>query len=336
MKLQINILLLALLTITGCGQKKNNIESEEIKPEISTVRHIAPLVHEITVPEISLTKKLEYDKYTLEDVYKYQNKTRSFKWERIKQWLAFIENRQNRNIKWVVIQNYRNANKEAPAVRNFIRNEYDRVCDTLYVEKYQSAPLYLPDDTIQPLIYARDGSVAEYLGNSGTFCEIRLIDRKEHWFIPERYVRFLKSNTRFSHVIVVDRGDQNIATLKNTGRAQWDILSMNPATTGLHKPPHAQETPLGIFLLQEKKKKMFFWKDGTKELGGFAPFATRFTQGAYLHGIPVNLPAKDIIEYSWSLGTTPRSHMCVRNATSHAEFIYKNMPLQETLVLVIE
>ena len=111
---------------------------------------------------------------------------------------------------------------------------------------------------------------------------------------------------------------------------------MNPATTGRHAPPYAQETPLGVFLLQEKKKQMLFLKDGSTELGGEAPFASRFTNGAYIHGVPTNLPQTGIIEYSWSLGTVPKSHMCVRNATSHAQFIYEWAPTERTLIVVIE
>lgn len=47
-----------------------------------------------------------------------------------------------------------------------------------------------------------------------------------------------------------------------------------------------------------------------KETGGYAPYASRFTDGAYIHGVPVNEPRKTQIEYSWSLGTTP-DHICV-------------------------
>lgn len=78
---------------------------------------------------------------------------------------------------------------------------------------------------------------------------------------------------------------------------------------------------------------MVFLKDGSKETGGYAPYASRFTDGAYIHGVPVNEPRKTQIEYSWSLGTTPRSHMCVRNATSHAKFIFDWAPVNETIIL---
>lgn len=116
----------------------------------------------------------------------------------------------------------------------------------------------------------------------------------------------------------------------------WLVRSMNPATTGLHKPPYQQETPLGMFVIQEKKVKMYFLVDGTTQTGGFAPYASRFTNGGYIHGIPVNEPRKALIEYSPSLGTTPRSHMCVRNATSHAKFVFDWVPAEQTIVFVIE
>ncbi len=106
--------------------------------------------------------------------------------------------------------------------------------------------------------------------------------------------------------------DQNITTLEHVSEGEWKIRSMNPATTGMHAPPYAQETPLGMYLLQQKKTRMVFLKDGSAETGGYAPYASRFTNGAYIHGVPVNAPRTSMIEYSWSLGTTPRSHMCTQ------------------------
>ena len=140
----------------------------------------------------------------------------------------------------------------------------------------------------------------------------------------------------FNKAVFVDRHNQNIASLERSGKGQWVVRSMNPSTTGRHLPPYAQETPLGMFVLQEKKVKMVFLKDGSKETGGYAPYASRFTDGAYIHGVPVNAPRKTQIEYSPSLGTTPRSHMCVRNATSHAKFIYDWAPVNETIIFVLE
>ena len=40
--------------------------------------------------------------------------------------------------------------------------------------------------------------------------------------------------------------------------------------------------------------------------------------------------------FGTTLGTTPRSHMCVRNATSHAKFVYDWAPVNETIVFVFD
>ena len=204
------------------------------------------------------------------------------------------------------------------------------------VERYQSVPLYLLSDTVTPERYGRDGSLASVLGRKGGYIHIRPATFDDEWYVPERYVKMLPDSTNFHHVVFVDRGDQNITTLERVAKTEWKVRSINPSTTGRHYPPYAQETPLGLYLIQERKQKMIFLKDGSSAVGGYAPYASRFTNGAYIHGVPVNVPDTKMIEYSWSLGTTPRSHMCVRNATSHAKFVYDWAPVQESLVVVIE
>lgn len=171
--------------------------------------------------------------------------------------------------------------------------------------------------------------------STSNFVKIEAADFDGQWLVPKKYLKILSDTIRFTHAIVVDRNNENITTLEKV-EDKWLVRSMNPATTGLHKPPYQQETPLGLFLIQEKKSRMVFLKDGSTETGGFAPYACRFSNGGYIHGIPVNAPRKNLIEYSPSLGTTPRSHMCVRNATSHAKFVYEWAPTLSTVVFVIE
>lgn len=290
----------------------------------------------LTADDIHLTKELLYDQYTLDDVYPYKDTVRSFKWDVIRNCLAFIENMQRDTVRWVVLQNYKNLNREAPLVRKYVRNVYRRVADTLGVERYQSVPMYLPTDTLTPERYGRDGTIARLKGQEGSFSRIFPITWEEEWLTLNRYLKPLADSTVFHHVIFVDRLDQNIATLEWVDRGEWKIRSMNPATTGRHAPPYAQETPLGMYLLQQKKTRMVYLKDGSTATGGYAPYASRFTNGAYIHGVPVNVPRTAMIEYSPSLGTTPRSHMCVRNATSHSKFIFDWAPMEQSLIVVIE
>lgn len=331
-------ILLLILVLTGCTQQKKEVIvlGEEQQTTEEAVKEEEKAVPDITPDDINIIKDLKYDQYTLKDRYEYKDTVRSFKWDVIKKHLAFIENMQKEKKKWVVLQNYKNRNKEAPLVRNYIRNVYKRIADTLEVERYQSVPLYMLNDTLVPEIYGRDGSLAYITGQKGTFMRIKPMTDSKEWYAPKQYLKILPEKISFNYAIVVGRRDQNITTLERTAPGEWRVRSMNPATTGQHRPPYAQETPLGSYIIQEKKEKMVFLKDGSKENGGFAPYASRFTNGAYIHGVPVNLPATKMIEYSWSLGTTPRSHMCVRNATSHAKFIYDYMPALQTIVIVID
>ena len=321
---------------TGQKTSEETLQADSLAQDTIAETVAEPVVKKITPEEIQITKELLYDKYTLEDTYPYKDTTRSFQWDKIKEQLALLENIQLQPSQWAILQNYKNRNGEAPLVKNFKRNAYGRVADTLGVERYQSVPLYLLTDTIAPERYGQDGELTRFIEDGENFVKAEPIFTEGEWMIPKKYVKVIGDTVVFNKAIFVDRHNQNITALERTEKGKWVVRSMNPSTTGLHRPPYAQETPLGMFVLQEKKVKMIFLKDGSKETGGYAPYASRFTDGAYIHGVPVNEPRKTQIEYSWSLGTTPRSHMCVRNATSHAKFIFDWAPVNETIIFVLD
>lgn len=282
-----------------------------------------------------IEKALTYDKYTLEDEYEYKDTHRRFQWDKIKIYLNLFEHINESGYDWAVLQNYKNKNDLPPLVEETSKNDHNMVTDMYGVARYQSVPLYSPEDKIEPDRYARDGSLVRLVsGEEDGFYKIENTNFCGEWYVPSKYVKPIPAK-EFRKVIFVDRRNQNITVLENVGE-KWLVRSMNPATTGLHRPPYQYETPLGIFILQEKKPKMLYYKDGTTEIGGSAPYANRFSGGGYIHGIPVNLPSTAMVEYSQTLGTTQRSHMCVRNATSHAKFIYDWAPVDETIIVVIE
>lgn len=325
------ILLFIIIVFIACSKKE---EAEPAPIRTDSIAKVEPKV--ISAEDIKIKKELLYDQYTLEDSYPYKDTTRVFQWYKIKILLARVENMQRIPKMWAILQNYRNNNGEAPLVKTYRRNEYKRIADTLGVERYQSVPLFHPEDTVTGIRYGRDGSLVNILQDStSNFIKVATTDFNGEWYVPRRYVKQIHDTIVFKKVIVVDRNNENIITMEKIDSA-WVVRSMNPATTGLHKPPYQQETPLGMFVIQEKKVKMVFLVDGTTKTGGFAPYASRFTNGGYIHGIPVNEPRKTFIEYSPSLGTTPRSHMCVRNATSHAKFVFDWAPTEQTIVFVIE
>lgn len=335
MKIATALLILSFLFLNSCNQK-----AEESTP-ITSHKEDSLIVEEPEVisfdPEkIEIEKVLLYDKYTLEDSYPYKDTVRIFQWDKIRIRLALLDSIESIPASWAILQNYKNKNGEAPLVKVYKRDEYKRVSDTLGVQRYQSVPLFLPTDSAVAEVYGRDGSLVKLIKkDSSHLVKIATIHMKGEWLVPTKYIKTINDTVVFKKAIFVDLTNQNIATMEKEG-SKWFVRSMNPATTGLHKPPHMQETPQGIFVIQEKKPKMIYLVDGSQETGGFAPHASRFSNGGYIHGIPVNAPGTKLIEFSPSLGTTPRSHMCIRNATSHAKFIYDWAPTEETIVFIFD
>ena len=135
------------LILAGCRHRQEPsvpiaVAVQEVEPKDTAVLEFPhPKQTLLTADDITLTKELLYDQHTLEDTYPYKDTVRSFKWDVIRNCLAYIENMQTDTAKWVVLQNYKNLNKEAPLVRKFVRNAYRRVSDTLGVERRQSVSL---------------------------------------------------------------------------------------------------------------------------------------------------------------------------------------------------
>lgn len=284
---------------------------------------------------VILREELLYDAHSLEDEYSYRGEQRGFQWSKIKEYLALVERLQREHTTLGVLQNYKNKNGLPPLPQKHGRNKHENAIDSLGVERSQAIPLFEEGGDI-PVIYARDGSLVRILSrDSLAMAHIEGISFGGAWQVPDRYVATLGDSLFIRHIAFVDVRNQNITLLEQTEEG-WLVRSKNPATTGLDKPPYARPTPTGIFVLQGKREKMYYLKDGTNRIEGYAPYASRFTNGAYIHGVPVNKPNGKIIEYSATLGTTPRSHMCVRNASSHAEFVFRQAKAYESLVIVID
>lgn len=281
-------------------------------------------------PTPELGKALTYDQHTLPDSV--------FQRAKIRQRLGRLDSIQNDpRAAWAIVRNRRNEHGTAPLAKGWRNDEYNSVVDRYGVLRNQSIPLYTTEDTKTPDRYGRDGSLVKVLGMDAdsTHYRVEACNTAGVWLVPTKYVKPLGHGRPFTKVVMVDRTRQNICTVENVG-GKWMMRSQNPCTTGLHNPPFAHPTPLGMYVIQEKLPKMMYTSDGGATVVGYAPWASRFTNGAYLHGVPVNSPNGAIIEFSPTLGTTPRSHECVRNASSHARHIYDWGTSNETIVFVFD
>ena len=284
---------------------------------------------------VKLNKNLLYDQHTLNDTYKYGEKVRGFQWNKIIMQIDSLVAFENDVHEFGALNNYRNRNGWAPMADSAQQDiHYCEVQDKYEVRRNQSVPLYVENKLTVPECYGRDGALVAIDRDSAGYLWVRMAAFKGEWIVPAKYVDRL-GGADFRKLIFVDRSNQNVVTVEQ-GDTAWFIRSMNPVTTGVKRPPFHWETPVGIYVVRGKLKKMYYLHDGNSEVAGYAPWATRFSGGAYLHGVPVAYPDKTIYEYSWSLGTVPRSHMCVRNATSHAKFVFDWAPVGEALVIVFD
>jgi len=148
----------------------------------------------------------------------------------------------------------------------------------------------------------------------------------------------------FGQAIVVDRANQNVGIFEYDNG--WKLISVSYVTTGKSSET-AVPTPLGLFMAIEKKDLFEYEEEGGTDNEGFAPYAIRFSGGGYLHGIPMKYEFDSsgnkiaVYEYQYdekilSIGTVPESHMCIRNYTSHALFMYEWVAIGSCSVIVFE
>lgn len=232
------------------------------------------------------------------------------------------------------ISNYKNVNGAPPSKGQGATDEYG-------MRIYQSAPGYLQADTASDFRYIPDGMLVRILDETDEFFRVRVDSFNQELFVPKNYIDPNDALSQLTYVIIVDRNQQNQAAFELTGD-EIRMVSYTLATTGL-RGQSSFETPLGYYKAIEKKDRFQYLKDGSNEIAGYAPFATRFCGGAYIHGVPVaykeeggQLVDPGISEYLHTIGTFPRSHMCVRNFSSHAEFLYNWLEPAKGAIIVIE
>lgn len=258
---------------------------------------------------------------------------RSFAFSKMQEKIKQLED-EMREGSITYVSNYKNYHGKAPLCGGKEKDEGG-------TPRSQSAPAYLSATKASKFIYVPDGTLVKSIEQSNGFWHVTLVQNGKQYFIPENYIERKEALKVLSKIIVIDRKNQNIACFeKNEGT--WEMVSYSLVTTGTTNA-YAQPTPLGCYFVIQKRPQFWYYKDGTTEIQGYAPYTLRFCGGAYLHGVSVSYLWKNgnrvdpgLREFSSSIGTIPLSHKCVRNYTSHAKFLYDWYTKDETVVLVIE
>jgi len=232
------------------------------------------------------------------------------------------------------ISNYKNVNGIPPKING-------QTWDSYGYRRSQSAAGYLEPNKSSEFRYIPDGMLVQVLDKKDGFTKVKVVGFEGEYWVLDKYINTKKPLTKLNKVIIVDRKNQNQGVFELID-GQWTLISYGLSTTGV-KGTYSLETPLGYYMAIEKRDKFLYLEDGTTQIAGYAPYAIRFSGGGYIHGVPVNYKMDNgkridpgMIEYLHSIGTTPRSHMCVRNYTSHAKFIHSWADIGETAFIVIE
>lgn len=258
---------------------------------------------------------------------------RSFRVNEVEKLLNKLKTKVDNN-QTAYIANYKNRSGSAPLCKGKSVDDYG-------TRRYQSAPAYMAPDYKSVFRYIPDGTLLSVLEEKDNFFKVSGLNFEGQYWVPKKYVSFKNSIEELKKVVVVDRKNQNETVFKYS-EDKWSLVSYGLATTG-RVGRYSRETPLGYYMVIEKRPSFLYYKDGTKKIGGYAPYAVRFSGGMYIHGIPINFRYAEgrrinpgMRETSRTIGTIPLSHGCVRNNTSHAKFLYEWLGVGESAVIVID
>ena len=232
------------------------------------------------------------------------------------------------------ISNYKSYNGSAPRLNGNSEDDFG-------YRRSQSAAGYVEPDKAAYFRYLPDGLLLNVLEETEDFFKVEPLTFGGEYYVEKKYVSFGHSIDTLNQVIIVDRRYQNCATFEHRD-GKWVMISYVFATTG-KDGEYALPTPLGHYMMIQKRDRFLYYADGTTTIAGYAPYAIRFSGGGYIHGVPVEYIIEDgkkidpgMQEYLHTIGTTPRSHMCVRNYTSHAKFLYDRIEIGQAALFVIE
>ena len=304
-----------------------------------------------------------YEKSEIKTGYVYSKivRFRTFRLDLAKTQIDNLVNYFGNHDNMAKISNYKNVNGYAPRYNGQSQDAFGNTRD-------QSAPLYVSPDSGSEFRYLPDGLIVDVLGEENDYYKVHVFDHDSEGYIPKKYLSFQNQVHKMSQAILVDIKNQNVSSYQLV-EDQWVLKSLSYATTGM-EAEFKEPTVPGTYAAIQKKDKFLYLDDETKELDGYAPYAIRFNGGAYLHGFPVNYRWNKVeelvtdavyddqgtiiqeavyeekrvgapidpglIEYSYTLGTIPLSHKCVRNPTSHAEFLYNWIVLDEAMIIVVD
>ena len=199
---------------------------------------------------------------------------RSFRVKEVERFLEALKVEVDNN-STAYISNYKNTNGAAPFYNG-------KSVDSYGERRYQAAPGYSDPNYESEFRYFPDGALLSVLEEKDNFLKVTTLNFSGEYWIPKKYVSFENSIEELSKIVVIDRKNQNEIVFEYS-EDKWNLVSYALATTG-KKGRYSRETPLGYYMVIQKRPSFVYYGDGSNKIAGFASYTTRFTGGIYIHG----------------------------------------------------
>lgn len=150
-------------------------------------------------------------------------------------------------------------------------------------------------------------------------------------------------NDKINRYIAIDTNSQSeVAVERNIENNQYEVITYSFVTTGKDNGYSSYDTPHGVFMVAHTRTYMMFTRNlkSTENIktipkrlvagqgqviAGEAPYAIRFSGGAYLHGVPGPIGASSAAKWytASKIGTYKESHKCVRHYDDQIKFLFE-------------
>ena len=208
----------------------------------------------------------------------------------------------------------------------------------------QSVKGYLKSSLEGEYINLPDQTLFKKLSETKDYIELETPFYGGSYFVKNKEKSFKKIDLKekVNRYVSIDTQSQSeVALERNKETDQYEVITYSLVTTGKDNGYSSYDTPHGVFMVAHTRTYMMFTRNlretetltsipkglragRNQVVSGEAPYAIRFSGGAYLHGIPGPIGASS--ESKWytaaKIGTYKESHKCVRHYDDQIKFLF--------------
>ena len=225
-----------------------------------------------------------------------------------------------------------------------LSNNYYTPVDKFGNRASQSIKGYINSNLEGEYINLPDQTLFKKLSETKDYIELETPFYGGSYFVKNKEKSFKKIDLKekVNRYVSIDTQSQSeVALERNKETDQYEVITYSLVTTGKDNGYSSYDTPHGVFMVAHTRTYMMFTRNlretetltsipkglragRNQVVSGEAPYAIRFSGGAYLHGIPGPIGASS--ESKWytaaKIGTYKESHKCVRHYDDQIKFLF--------------